>query len=107
MVENQLDAVFHALADPTRRSILGRLKSGEASVSELASPYDMSLAAVSKHLQVLQHAGLVVQHRQGRRRQCSLQGARLGVAHSWLEQYERFWTERLDSLANYFQEGAR
>jgi DNA-binding transcriptional ArsR family regulator len=105
MVEDQLDAVFHALADPTRRSIVRRLTHGEATVSELADPFDISLAAVSKHLQVLQQAGLMVQRRQGRRRQCSLDARRLRDAHDWLLQYERFWTGRLEGLVQHFQDG--
>ena len=103
MVEYNLDAVFRALADPTRRSLVRRLSDGEATVSELAAPFDMSLAAVSKHVHVLEQAGLVTQRRQGRRRQCSLQAQRLRGAHRWLEQYERFWTERLDGLVELFQ----
>ncbi|MDQ6841277.1 MAG: metalloregulator ArsR/SmtB family transcription factor [Actinomycetota bacterium] len=107
MVEDQrdLDAVFRALADPTRRSIVLRLTSGDATVSELAGPYDMSLAAVSKHLQVLQHAGLMEQRRLGRRRQCSLNARRLRDAYSWLSQYERFWDARLEGLVKHFEQG--
>jgi DNA-binding transcriptional ArsR family regulator len=105
MVEDQLDAVFHALADPTRRSIVRRLTSGEATVSELARPYDISLAAVSKHLRVLEHAGLMVQRRQGRRRPCTLDAGRLRDAYGWLAQYERFWGERLEGPISHFEQG--
>lgn len=107
MVEGrlELDAVFHALADPTRRSIVLRLTKGDASVSELAGPYEMSLAAVSKHLQVLQQSGLMVQRREGRRRQCSLDARRLRDAYSWLAQYERFWDARLEGLLKHFEQG--
>jgi DNA-binding transcriptional ArsR family regulator len=108
MVEDQrqeLDAVFHALADPTRRSIVERLTRGEATVSELAGPYAMSLAAVSKHLRVLEHAGLMVQRRQGRRRPCALNARRLRDAYGWLAQYEQFWDERLQGLVQHFEGG--
>jgi DNA-binding transcriptional ArsR family regulator len=101
MVEFQthhLDAVFHALSDPTRRAMLHRLTSGEHSVSDLATPFNMSLAGASKHIKVLEGAGLVRRHIKGRTHICQLEAARLGEAQQWLRTYERFWTARLDDL---------
>ena len=96
-----LDATFAALADPTRRAILARLASGEASVSELAEPFAMSQPAISKHLKVLEKAGLISQGRDAQRRPRRLEAAPLADATEWLENYRRFWEasyERLDSL---------
>ncbi len=96
-----LDATFSALADATRRAILSRLASGEHTVSELAEPFPVSLPAISKHLRVLERAGLVVQEKDGRRRRCQLSARPLHDANEWLEGYRRFWEEsfrRLDSL---------
>lgn len=100
MVEHaaSLDRVFRALADPTRRRILGTLAAGERSVTELAEPFDMSLAAASKHLKTLEHAGLLRRTRRGRTHLCRLEPAPLAAAHHWIEQYEQFWTRRLDEL---------
>lgn len=100
MVEDgrTLDAVFHALAHDARRDILGRLAVGELSVGELAAPLSMSLAAASKHVQVLEHAGLVRRTVTGRRHVCRLRAEPLSSALSWLRFYERFWDERLDAL---------
>lgn len=93
-----LDAVFKALADPTRRDMLQRLAGEALSVSELAAPLDMSLAAASKHIQVLERAGLVRRTVQGRTHTCSLEAGPLHAGMEWLRHYERFWTERVDAL---------
>src|SRR3954462_1667887 len=97
----QLDATFAALADPTRRAILARLASGEASVMELAEPFAMTQPAISKHLRVLECAGLISRGREAQRRPCRLQAKALGEANEWLEDYRQFWEEsfqRLDTL---------
>ncbi|MBZ9602583.1 ArsR/SmtB family transcription factor [Phyllobacterium chamaecytisi] len=110
MVEFQtphLDAVFHALSDPTRRAILHRLTEGERTVSELATPFNMSLAGASKHIKVLEGAGLVRRHVQGRTHYCQLEAARLAEAQEWLRTYERFWTTRLDDLEAILREEDR
>ena len=101
MVENhspQLDTVFHALADPTRRGMLARLALSETSVGELAEPYRMSLAGASKHVKVLEAAGLVARRKVGRTHVCSLQAGPLAEAERWLKQWEKFWNVRLDRL---------
>ncbi len=99
MVEDQrLDGAFHALAHPARRDMLSRLGAGELSVGELAAPHAMSLAAASKHVQVLERAGLVRRTVDGRRHVCSLDPAPLASASEWLRFYERYWNERLDDL---------
>jgi len=98
---DRLSATFSALADPTRRAILGRLASGEASVSELAEPFDMSLVAVSKHLKVLENAGLISKGREAQWRPCRLEPASLRVVDDWLENYRVFWSESLDKLEAY------
>jgi DNA-binding transcriptional ArsR family regulator len=98
---DRLDATFAALADPTRRAILNRLAAGEASVTELAAPFAMSQPAISKHLKVLERAGLVSRGRDAQRRPCRLEAAPLAAATDWLERYRRFWAEsyeRLDAL---------
>jgi DNA-binding transcriptional ArsR family regulator len=100
--ERSLDAVFSALADPTRRAIVARLATGEASVSDLAAPFDMSLVAVTKHLRVLEHAGLLDHRKRGRVRYCRLSPAPLRSADDWLARYRAFWQTRLDSLAAHF-----
>lgn len=97
----QLDATFAALADPTRRAILARLASGEASVMELAAPFAMTQPAVSKHLKVLERAGLISRGRDAQRRPCRIEAKRLAEANRWLEDYRRFWEgsfQRLDTL---------
>jgi DNA-binding transcriptional ArsR family regulator len=97
----RLDATFAALADPTRRAILARLRSGEATVAELAAPFDMSQPAVSKHLKVLQRAGLVSRRRDAQRRPCRLEAHPLKVATDWLANYRDYWEDsfqRLDAL---------
>jgi DNA-binding transcriptional ArsR family regulator len=101
MVEFQtphLDAVFHALSDPTRRAMLYRLTMGEHSVGDLATPFQMSLAGASKHIRVLEGAGLVRRRVEGRTHICQLEAARLAEAQQWLSTYEKFWTARLDDL---------
>lgn len=100
MVEEnlQLDDVFHALADPTRRAMLRSLAHGETSIGELAAPYQMSLAAASKHVKVLERAGLLRRTVRGRTHVCRIQSAPLARADEWLRFYERFWTTRLDAL---------
>ena len=99
-----LNATFSALAHPARRAILERLVSGESSVLELARPFDMSLPAITKHLRVLEEAGLVTSHKVGRVRQCRLAGAPLKDAAAWLAFYQRFWETRMDSLSEYLDE---
>jgi DNA-binding transcriptional ArsR family regulator len=97
----QLDATFAALADPTRRAILARLATGEASVNELVEPFDMSQPAISKHLRVLERAGLISRSRDAQRRPCRLEAKPLAEADEWLERYREFWEasfDRLDSL---------
>ncbi len=94
-----LDHVFSALADPTRRAILDRLSKGRANVTELADPFNMSLAAVSKHLTVLKEAGLVETEKDGRVHWINLRSGPLKEAAAWLDRYERFWNERLDALS--------
>ena len=101
MGPERLDATFAALADPTRRAILARLASGEASVTELAEPFAMSQPAISKHLKVLERAGLITRGRDAQRRPCKLEALPLAAADEWLEGYRRFWEasfQRLDAL---------
>ena len=94
----QMNAVFHALGDATRRTMLRDLARGERTVSELAEPFAMSLAAASKHIRVLEHAGLIRREVRGRTHICRLDPGPLASAHEWLNFYERFWTSRLDEL---------
>lgn len=101
MVEHSaatLDRTFSALADPTRRAILARLRTGAATVGEIAEPFDVSLAAVSKHLQVLERAGLIHREAKGRERRCHLDARPLEAAAGWTTSYQRFWEGRLDAL---------
>jgi len=98
-----LDSTFAALADPIRRAILTRLASGEASVTELAEPFNVSLPAISKHLRVLEHAGLMVQEKEGRVRRCRLVAEPLKDAAEWIGQYQQFWAGQFDALADYLQ----
>ncbi len=98
MVEHHLDRVFHALSDPTRRAILDRLAEGEATVGHISGPFPISFAAVSKHLGVLERAGLVTRKARGRERVCRLNPAALADARAWLGFHQRFWAERLDAL---------
>jgi DNA-binding transcriptional ArsR family regulator len=101
---DHLSTTFAALADPTRRAILARLSSGEASVTELAAPLAMSLPAISKHLKVLERAGLITRSRDAQWRPCSLEGARLKEVSDWLEHYRRFWEHSFDRLDEYLRE---
>jgi DNA-binding transcriptional ArsR family regulator len=98
---DQLSSTFAALSDPTRRAILARLASGEASVTELAAPFEMSLPAISKHLKVLERAGLVVRGREAQWRPCRLDPGPLRDAAGWLEHYRQFWDHSLDRLEAY------
>lgn len=102
--EEHLDRVFRALGDRTRRGILNRLAGGPASISDLAEPYDMSLPAVSKHLRVLERAGLVRRRIDGRVHRCSLSALPLKDAESWVLRYRRFWDETLSSLSDYLDD---
>src|SRR4051795_2263771 len=99
----QLDRTFAALSDPTRRAIVERLADGEASVTELAAPFGMSLPAVSKHLKVLEKAGLISRGRRAQWRPCRLEPEPLKEASDWLQEYRRLWDERLDRLDEYLQ----
>ena len=104
MSTDHLSATFAALADPTRRAILGRLVSGERSVTELAEPFDMSLPAVSKHLRVLERAGLIARGREAQWRPCRLEAGPLKDVAEWAERYREIWEGRLDRLDTYLQE---
>jgi DNA-binding transcriptional ArsR family regulator len=104
MTPDRLSRTFSALADPTRRAILARLASGEASVTELAAPFDMSLPAISKHLKVLERAGLIVRGREAQWRPCRLEPRPLKGAADWLEDYRVFWEQSLDRLEDYLKE---
>jgi DNA-binding transcriptional ArsR family regulator len=104
MPADALTTTFAALADPTRRAILARLATGECSVGELAQPFDMSMPAVSKHLRVLESAGLIVRRREAQWRHCRIQGGPLEQVALWAEQYRHVWEERLDRLNAYLQE---
>lgn len=107
MVEHdasQLDALFHALGDATRRQMLRELTRGERTVSQLAEPFAMSLAAASKHIKALEHAGLIRREVQGRTHLCRLEPGPLASAHEWLSFYERFWTDRLNVLDRLLRE---
>jgi DNA-binding transcriptional ArsR family regulator len=102
---DRLDAVFMALADPTRRAIVRRLSRSECSVSELAEPFDVSLPAVTKHLRILERAGLLEHHKVGRVRRCRLVPAAMRDADEWIGHYRAFWDRRLDSLAEHMTGG--
>jgi DNA-binding transcriptional ArsR family regulator len=104
MATDQLSVTLTALADPTRRAILARLAKGEAMVTELAEPFDLSLPGVSKHLKVLQRAGLITQGRRAQWRPCRLEGERLRDVADWIEEYRRFWDESFDRLDDYLAE---
>ncbi len=104
MPSDRLSATFAALADPTRRAILARLALGETSVTELAKPFPMSLPAVSKHLKVLERAGLIVRGREAQWRPCRIEPTALKQVDEWLEDYRRLWVERLDRLEEYLRE---
>src|SRR6188474_249342 len=101
MQADHLSTTFAALADPTRRAILARLAAGEASVTELAAPFDVTLPAISKHLKVLEKAGLVTRGREAQWRPCRLEAAPLRDVSKWVERYRKFWEARLDRLDVY------
>jgi DNA-binding transcriptional ArsR family regulator len=100
-MQDQLSTTFAALADPTRRAILARLALGETSVTELARPFEMSMPAVSKHLRVLEHAGLIIRGREAQWRPCRLQAGPLKKAAGWIEEYRRFWSPYVDALERH------
>jgi len=104
MAADRLSTTFAALSDPTRRAILARLSLGETSVTELAEPFAMSLPAVTKHLKVLEKAGLIIRGREAQWRPCRLEAKPLQEAVGWIEQYRKFWEERLDRLEDYLRE---
>jgi DNA-binding transcriptional ArsR family regulator len=104
MATDQLSTTFAALADPTRRAILARLAAGEAPVTELAKPFAMSLPAISKHLKVLERAGLIARGREAQWRPCRLEAGPLEGAAEWLEHYRQFWEQSLDRLDEYLRE---
>jgi DNA-binding transcriptional ArsR family regulator len=104
MPPDHLSATFAALADPTRRAILSRLATGESSVKELAAPFKMTPPAVTKHLKVLQRAGLITRSRRAQWRPCRLEATPLRDVADWVEQYRRFWDERIDRLEDYLRE---
>jgi DNA-binding transcriptional ArsR family regulator len=103
MTTDQLSHTFAALADPTRRAILARLASGECSVGELAAPFDMSMPAVSKHLRVLERAGLIAQRREAQWRHCRIEAAPIKQIADWTEHYRRLWEGRLDRMGAYLE----
>ena len=103
LMSDQLSITFAALADPTRRAILARLTLGETSVKELAQPFSMSMPAVSKHLKVLERAGLIARGREAQWRPCKLEAGPMREVAGWLEHYRRFWDESLDRLDEYLQ----
>lgn len=107
MTPDRLSQTFSALADPTRRAILARLAQSECSVSELAQPFDMSLPAISKHIRVLERAGLIVRGREAQRRPCRLRAAPLQSAAEWVEHYRQYWEESFDRLEQYLAEAQR
>jgi DNA-binding transcriptional ArsR family regulator len=110
MHAQHLDSTFAALADPTRRAILARLAQGEVSVLELAEPFTMSQPAISKHLKVLERAGLISRSRDRQRRPCRLEAAALGEANAWLERYREFWEanlQRLDAVSEELKAGEK
>jgi DNA-binding transcriptional ArsR family regulator len=102
--EDELSVTFAALADPTRRAILARLAQGDATVNELAAPFNLSLPGVSKHLKVLQHAGLISQGRRAQWRPCRLEPTRLKDAAAWIETYRHIWEDRFDRLDDYLRD---
>jgi DNA-binding transcriptional ArsR family regulator len=104
MQTEQLNAVFSALADPTRRAILARLSQGDASVGELAEPFDLSLPTVSRHIDVLEDAGLIVRHRKAQWRRCEFKREPLIAANAWISRYVAFWEDRIDALVGLVEE---
>ena len=103
-IDSDLDLTFGALADRTRRAILEQLAAGDSSVTRLAEPFNVSLPAISKHLRVLERAGLLTQERDGRVRRCHLDASPMKGASDWIARYQRFWEDQLDSLASYLDQ---
>ena len=103
-MQDHLSSTFAALADPTRRAILARLASGEASVTQLAEPFEMSMPAISKHLKVLERAGLIARGREAQWRPCRLKAGPLHDVADWVEHYRRFWEQSFDRLEDYLRE---
>ena len=104
MPDDQLSMTFAALADPTRRAILGRLSSGQATVNELAAPFEMTVQAVSKHVKVLEHAGLISRGRDAQYRPCRFEGTPLDDAIDWIERHQHIWKERFDQLEQHLRD---
>jgi len=104
---DRLSATFSALADPTRRALLAKLVKGDATVGDLASPFEISLPAVSRHLKVLERAGLIERQTDAQWRVCRLKGRPLREAHGWLERYRKYWEQSLDRLAEYLEKGSK
>ena len=104
IANDRLSITFAALADPTRRAILARLSTGEATVTDLAEPFEMSMPAISKHLKVLERAGLVARSREAQWRPCRIEAAPLKDVAEWVETYRRIWEQRLDRLDDYLRE---
>ena len=102
--DDVLDELFAALANPVRRAILARLADGEANVNDLAAPFELSLPAISKHIKVLEHAGLVTRSRRAQFRPCAINPARLAEVASWTEQYRHIWDDRFDRMADYVRD---
>jgi DNA-binding transcriptional ArsR family regulator len=102
--QRHLDLAFSALAHPIRRGILARLSAGEASVAELAKPFNVSPPAISKHMRILEDAGLLSRKKQGREHRCRLEQKRMKEAEAWIEQHRRVWNDRLDALERYLKE---
>ena len=104
VIEDRLDAAFTALADPTRRAIVARLARGDATVNEMAAPFDMTLPGISKHLKVLERSGLISRTRRAQFRPCHLEGEALDAAMSWIEENRRVWKERFDQLDQHLRD---
>ena len=104
---DRLSTTLHALSDPTRRAILARLALGESAVGELAEPFDMTLPAISKHLKVLERAGLIARGREAQRRPCRLAAEPLREVLEWVADYRHFWDQRLDRLQDYLEKGKK
>ena len=102
--QHQLDLVFGALAHPIRRGILARLSTGEATIAELAKPFKVSAPAITRHMRILEEAGLLSRKKQGREHYCRLEQKRMKEAEAWIEDHRKFWNERLDALERYLKE---
>ncbi len=104
LTDTELDATFTALADPTRRAILVRLSTGEATVNELAQPFDLTLQAVSKHIKVLEHSGLISRRKEAQTRPCHLETERLDAAVTWIDEQRKVWNDRFDQLDHHLRQ---